>query len=156
MRAFVIFVIASVTSGAWGDEPELELGTGAIPALAVLPAPSGAEPIPPPIVAAPLRPLGHWRVEPRRRGALRSGLVIGAVAYVLTAAIGLGTGDYWLCIPVVGPLVGSLRAPRGLPNPIDYGADAMVPGVMDMLLQGGLAPALTLAGFWPKTVWQLD
>jgi hypothetical protein len=154
MRPLLLVAIVCVAVVARAEEPELEIPSVGIPQLAVFPAPSVAEAIPPPIVAAPLPPFGRWRTERLHRGELLSGLLIGTIAYTITAAVGVGTRDYWLLVPVAGPVIGSVYVPRGMPRPIDFGIYGLVPGVIDLALQGALAPLFTLLGYQQKKIWQ--
>lgn len=105
--------------------------------------------IPPPIVAPRLPPRGHWILR-SRRSELITGIAVAGGTWIASSIIGLATHDDSLCVPIVGPILGTLGpdAPPSARYVAIYGAGLLIAGVGLQALFGPLYLALGLQRHW--------
>jgi len=118
-------------------------------ALAIVPR-AGA-PIPPPISAPPpVPPRGHWKIVRSHRGEFITGIAVAGGTWLASSIIGLATRDYWLCVPIAGPVLGTVGpdAPPGAGYVAIYGAGLLAAGVGLQALFGPLYVGLGLQRQW--------
>lgn len=117
-----------------------------------VPAPSAAEPVPPPIVAPP--PVGlpppppMPRTEHRfeqRWDVLALGLGLFGGAYTVNAAFGLGFRHWALTIPVAGPIVEMAKSPY---------PPLFIMLALDTVIQAGGVVVAVVAPFKRHWVWR--
>jgi len=115
-----------------------------------VPAPRADAPIPPPILAPAPRPRGHWTIGRPHRSELIAGIVVAGGTYLTGAIAGLATRDYLLCVPVVGPVLGTVGpgAPRDGVYVAIYGAGLLIAGVGLQAIFGPLYTAIGLRRGW--------